>query len=158
MIDVLVHAPEDFGNLCVLTRTLECLGIERCNVFDPKGLVRPRYGKSYRRRQRSLSAGAFERVTLVPVEDSLAFIQTYPGRTVATSPASSATPLTAFQFRPDDLLVLGPEGAGLPEDILSACSVCVTIPQHGATVSLNLVVAAGILLFEAQRQLGIVPQ
>lgn len=153
MIEVLLHAPEDFSNLCVLVRTFDFLGIDHCTVFDPRGLVRPRYGKAYRRRQRSLSAGAFERIQFTPVDDSLAFIQSHPGRAVATSPSSAGSSLNVFRFLPNDLIVFGPEGSGLPESILSACPACVTIPQRGTTGSLNLVVAAGIVLFEASRQL-----
>jgi hypothetical protein len=45
-MEILIHAPEDFNNLCVLARTLEVLGVGRCHVFDPNRVVRPSYGKS----------------------------------------------------------------------------------------------------------------
>jgi tRNA G18 (ribose-2'-O)-methylase SpoU len=49
-------------------------------------------------------------------------------------------------------LVLGNEGAGLQEDVLAAASVRAAIPMRGGVESLNVAVAAGILLFEAARQ------
>jgi len=49
-------------------------------------------------------------------------------------------------------LVVGSEGAGLHEDLLARASARVTIPMRGAVESLNVAVAAGILLFEAARQ------
>jgi TrmH family RNA methyltransferase len=45
------------------------------------------------------------------------------------------------------VLVVGAEGAGLPEEIISACRRSVTIPARAA--SLNAAVAASILLYEA---------
>jgi TrmH family RNA methyltransferase len=43
--------------------------------------------------------------------------------------------------------VVGAEGAGLPEEVVSACQRSVTIPALAA--SLNAAVAASILLYEA---------
>ena len=63
-MNILLHAPRDFNNLCVLVRTLECFGITRCAVYDPHQLVRERYGRSYAKRLRIVSAGAFPRVAL----------------------------------------------------------------------------------------------
>lgn len=149
---VLVYAPEDFNNLCVLTRTLETLGIYSCHIFDPHRLVRPRYGKSYSRKLKAVSAGSFFRIEFVPVEAPLDFIDGYAGRTVATVPAQAAASLYEFGFRPDDLLVFGSEGRGLPAAAIAACDVQLTIPQRGLTQSLNLSVASGIILSEWFRQ------
>jgi len=49
-------------------------------------------------------------------------------------------------------LVLGNEGAGLDPELLAAASARVAIPMQGGVESLNVAVAAGILLFEAARQ------
>jgi len=48
--------------------------------------------------------------------------------------------------------LLGNEGAGLPEHVLHAIEVQVSIPMRGPVESLNVGVAAGVLLFEAARQ------
>jgi hypothetical protein len=45
--------------LCVPTRTLEVLGVNTCFVYDPNRIIRPRYGKSYGRKLRTISAGAY---------------------------------------------------------------------------------------------------
>ena len=152
-LEVLVHAPEDFNNLCVLARTLEVLGISRCYVFDPYRIVRPSYGKSYTRRLNTVSAGAFFRVEFVAVSDPVDFILDYRHRTIATVPDQAATSLYDFDFASDDLLVFGSEARGLPTEVVDACDVSVTIPQRGATRSLNLCVAAGMVLGEWFRQL-----
>ncbi len=58
-------------------------------------------------------------------------------------------------FRDGDYLVFGRETKGLPEPLLAAHSEsCVTIPMSGSTRSLNLATAAGIVLYEAVRQIA----
>ena len=62
---------------------------------------------------------------------------------------------TEARFRPGDKLVFGRETKGLPEDILRLYSDrCLTIPMSNPHIrSLNLAMAAGIVLYEALRQL-----
>ena len=64
-------------------------------------------------------------------------------------------PYWSVDFRVGDHLVLGAETRGLPENLLREnAGDCLTIPQRDATVrSLNLATAAGIVLYEAVRQL-----
>ena len=50
------------------------------------------------------------------------------------------------------VLLLGSEGAGLPPDLLAAGDVRLRIPMTGTAESLNLAVAAGLVLYEAWRQ------
>lgn len=154
MASVFLHAPQDFHNLCLLSRTLEAFGQRECFVFDPNGLVRERYGKVRSRELRAVSAGAFEKIRWLRVEDPLAFLRAHPGRVVATVLDPRAVPLAAHRFERDDLLVFGSESRGLPVDVVAACPVTVTIPLDGETQSLNLAVSLGIVLFERQRQLA----
>ena len=150
---VLVYAPEDFNNICVLARTLEVLGLDTCTVYDPHRLIRARYGKSYSRKLKTVSAGAFFRITFERVARPVEFIQRHPGRSIATVTDQSAASLYGFEFCRDDLVVFGPEGQGLPEETVEACDARLTIPQRGATQSLNLSVASGIILAEWFRQI-----
>ena len=54
----------------------------------------------------------------------------------------------------DVVLVLGSEGEGLRPRVRSACDRLVRIPMRGRVGSLNISVAAGILLFEALRNVN----
>lgn len=152
MADVFLHAPQDFRNLCAIARTLEVLGHREVHVFDPWRLIRERYGKSRSREMRDVSSGAFNRIHWTRVEDPVAFLRAFPRRSVATVADASAPPLTAFGFRHDDLLVFGGESQGLPPDVVASAGATVTIPSRGETQSLNLAVAVGIVVFEADRQ------
>lgn len=59
---------------------------------------------------------------------------------------------TAFDFRDDDTLLLGRESAGVPPEVRAACTHAVRVPIRGR--SLNVAVAAAIVLGEALRQTG----
>jgi 23S rRNA (guanosine2251-2'-O)-methyltransferase len=50
--------------------------------------------------------------------------------------------------------VLGSEGRGVRRLVREGCDGTVSIPMHGAVSSLNISVAAAVLLFEARRQRG----
>jgi tRNA G18 (ribose-2'-O)-methylase SpoU len=151
-MEVLLDSPQDFENLCLISRTLEVLGVGRCYVHDPNRLVRPRYGKSRTRQIKAISAGAFFRVAFERVEDPEQLLAALPGRKVATVPDQRATPLPAFAFRSDDVIVFGSEGWGIRPGLLTLCDERVTVPQRGVTGSLNLAVSSGIVLFEYFRQ------
>ncbi len=153
MVNVFLHAPQDFRNLCVLARTLEVFGHASCYIFDSRRLVRERYGKSRTREARVVSAGAFGKIDWQRVEDPAAFLGQYRGRIVATVANDRATELNRFEFLPQDLLVFGSESHGLPAAIVDSAGATLTIPSRGQTQSLNLAVSLAIVLFEAQRQL-----
>lgn len=61
-------------------------------------------------------------------------------------------------FQPGDFIVFGKETKGLPEELLEANpDTSITIPMPaGAVRSLNLSTSAGIVLYEALRQCGVI--
>jgi tRNA G18 (ribose-2'-O)-methylase SpoU len=64
----------------------------------------------------------------------------------ATVLASDAEPLSRVQPPPRWALVFGEEGDGLPQEWIAACPRRVTIPMRREVDSLNVSVAAGILM------------
>jgi TrmH family RNA methyltransferase len=66
--------------------------------------------------------------------------------------SSGGTPYDQVDLARPVALVVGNEGAGLGEDLLEAVSARASIPMRGGVESLNVAVAAGVLLFEAARQ------
>ena len=72
---------------------------------------------------------------------------------VVTTSAKTETEIWDHEFSAPCMLVLGSETTGLPREVLERAP-SIRIPMWGAASSLNLAVAAGILLYEARRQLG----
>jgi 23S rRNA (guanosine2251-2'-O)-methyltransferase len=60
-----------------------------------------------------------------------------------------------IDYRGGSIIVLGAEGAGLHRLVREKCDWIASIPMAGALGSLNVSVAAGIVLYEAQRQRGL---
>jgi tRNA G18 (ribose-2'-O)-methylase SpoU len=150
-MNIFLYAPDDFKNLCVIARSLECFGFKKCYVYDPHRLIRLTYGKSYAHRIRTVSAGAYFLIQWEVVETPLAFIGAYSGRRIATMPIKNAIPLFKFSFQPSDLIIFGSERSGIPPKILDICDSAITIPSVGITHSLNLSVAVSIVLAEMGR-------
>lgn len=64
----------------------------------------------------------------------------------------AAVPYTQVTYQPDDILLLGRESAGVPDDVHDAAEVRVLIPMRPGTRSLNVAIAAAMVLGEVLRQ------
>ena len=64
------------------------------------------------------------------------------------------TPYAHFSFQPGDILLLGRESAGVPEEVHDAAHARLRIPMREDMRSLNVAVAAAMVLGEALRQTG----
>ncbi len=64
----------------------------------------------------------------------------------------SSVPYTDFAFRPDDILMLGRESAGVPDNVHNAIPCRVRIPLNPAARSINMAMAGAVVLAEALRQ------
>jgi 23S rRNA (guanosine2251-2'-O)-methyltransferase len=58
------------------------------------------------------------------------------------------------QYAQPTVIVLGGEGKGIHQGVQKHCDVLVKIPMSGQVSSLNVSVAAGVVLFELRRRLG----
>jgi len=57
-------------------------------------------------------------------------------------------------FPYSDVILLGSEGAGVPEAVHDAADIRVRVPMRSGVRSLNVAITGGILLAEARRQTG----
>ena len=64
-----------------------------------------------------------------------------------------ARPLWDHAFRDDDIILLGRESAGAPDEVHAAADARLLTPMPGGGRSLNIAMAAGIAVAEACRQL-----
>lgn len=69
-----------------------------------------------------------------------------------------ATAYADFAYRPDDIILVGRESAGVPEEVHAAAEARVVIPMREGLRSLNVAVSAAMILGEALRQTNAFPQ
>jgi len=70
----------------------------------------------------------------------------------------AAQPFHDFAFRADDILLLGRESAGVPDEVHDAADARLVIPLAPGARSLNVVTAATLALGEALRQIKAFPR
>jgi TrmH family RNA methyltransferase len=83
--------------------------------------------------------------------DVIAAAQAQTLRLIAAVPRGG-TPLPEVDLRRPSAIVLGGEGAGVSTSTISAAHETISIPMHAPVESLNVAVAAAVILYEAMRQ------
>jgi len=140
-----------------MIRSAEFFGFSEIWIFDKNGLLDPPNNKVSRadmnHMARVWTAGAIEYIEVRKVDDLPGFLRKYNGRKIATMVDPEAKHLSSFNFEPTDLIIMGPEKEGLPEDILPYTDQAVFIPGKGKTDCLNVSVSLGILLYAASTQI-----
>ncbi len=76
------------------------------------------------------------------------------GRRLVLLTTGADRPYCAFDFAAKDVLLLGRESAGVPDHVHQAADARIVIPMRAGLRSLNVAVAAAIVLGEALRQTG----
>jgi TrmH family RNA methyltransferase len=134
----------DPGNAGTMLRSAEAAGADAVvftagsvDVFNPK-VVRA-------------SAGALFQVPVV-VDVELAEVIGRGGRRCVGTSSHQGVPYVEADFRRPTTLVLGNEAHGLPDD--APVDHWVTIPHRGRAESLNVAMAATVLVFDVARQRG----
>jgi TrmH family RNA methyltransferase len=142
---VVAVAIERPGNLGAIARTACAAGADAFVVADPRTDV-------FHRDSIRGSVGAVFRLrcATAPSDHVLPWLQTRGIRVVATTPAAT-TPYWADSYSGGIAIALGGERHGLPQAWLDAADERVTIPPYGPVDSLNVAVAAGVVLCEAAR-------
>jgi len=105
---------------------------------------------------RKVAVGAAETTPLVSVTNLARTLKLLKEAGLWVVGADAAAPKRAAELdlKGPLVLVLGGEGAGLRHLTRQTCDFLVSLPQLGAVESLNVSVAAGMLLYEALRQRG----
>jgi 23S rRNA (guanosine2251-2'-O)-methyltransferase len=103
---------------------------------------------------RKVAAGAAETTPVVAVTNLARTLQLLKdaGLWIVGAEAGADQPAQAIDLTGPRCLVLGAEGSGLRALTLRHCDWRVRLPSLGAVESLNVSVAAGMLLYEAVRQ------
>jgi tRNA (cytidine/uridine-2'-O-)-methyltransferase len=139
--------PQNTGTILRLAACLE-LGVDLIEPLgfqlDDKRLKRA--GLDYVRDMDVRRHASFER-----------FVQADPGRIVLLTTHAS-TPHVDFAFQPGDVLLLGRESSGAPQQVHDSAHARIGIPLAAGMRSLNVALAAAMVAGEALRQTGGYPQ
>ncbi|HZW47920.1 MAG TPA: tRNA (cytidine(34)-2'-O)-methyltransferase [Microvirga sp.] len=68
-----------------------------------------------------------------------------------------AVPYTDFPYEPEDIILVGRESAGVPDEVHAAADARIVVPMQPGMRSLNVAVTAAMILGEALRQTGSFP-
>jgi len=144
---VVLHQINNPVNVGAILRTSEAAGA--AGVITTKNTSDPFSPKSLR--------GAMGSAFRLPIWSGPAYtemIEWCRQRGVATicSDVDATTSYTEIDWTGPSALILGPESTGLTPEELELADHRVSIPMKGMAESLNVAVAAGVLLFESNRQ------
>jgi 23S rRNA (guanosine2251-2'-O)-methyltransferase len=144
---VLLDGVEDPRNLGAVLRTAECSGAD--GVFIPE-----RRAVGLNETVAKSSAGAVEHVRVAKVTNLNRLIDDLKERNIWVVGTSGEAEIsyTDWDWTRASALVMGSEGSGLHRLVAENCDALVKIPMYGKIESLNVSVAAGVVLFEARRQ------
>lgn len=138
---------EDPRNLGAILRTAECAGVDA--VFMPE-----RRAVGLNETVAKAAAGAVEYVPVARATNLVRLIEQLKERKIWVVGASgdAKTSYTQWDWTLPSALFLGSEGSGLHRLVRESCDELVAIPVAGKIDSLNVSVAAGVILYEARRQ------
>lgn len=145
---IVAQALNDPGNLGTMLRTGDAVGAggiilldDGCDPFSVEA-VRASMGAVFTQAVVQTSGAAF-----------FDWVRQGPGF-VAGASLLTATDYRAVRYAAPTFVLMGNEQAGLPEQYAAQCDVLVKLPMRGKADSLNVAVAAGVLLYEVLGQLG----
>lgn len=144
--------PDIPQNLGAAIRLGACLGVP-VDVIEPCGF--PVSDKALSR-----AALDYAQIADITRHPSWSYFRTesaQKNRRLVLLTTKGATPLPNFRFQPGDVLLMGRESAGVPEEVHDAADARVVIPLAPGARSLNVVTAAAIALGDALRQINAFP-
>lgn len=145
---LIAEAPEKPGNLGALLRTADAAGLDAVIAADLKGdLYNPNVIRS--------SVGCLFTVPVAAAgsREILEFLQAKGIRILAAS-LEGALRYDQADYSGGTAIVVGTEATGLTPVWTQKADAAIAIPMAGAIDSMNVSVAAAVLIFEARRQRG----
>lgn len=139
-----LYQPEIPQNAGTLMRLSACLGVPM-DIIEPCGFIW---------HDQKLQRAGMDYIELANVQRHVSFEsfqQAQPQRVVLID-TKAATSFLDFNFEKDDILLLGKESVGMPDEIFEKIPHRVVIPMVEGRRSLNVAVAGAMVLSEALRQ------
>lgn len=144
---VMLDGVTDVRNFGAIARTCECAGVDAM-------VIARRGGASVTADAMKTSAGALAYLPICrenSIINAVKFLRDCGFQIVAATEKSDI-PYTRADFTLPTAIVMGAEDTGISEDVLRFSTARVAIPERGHISSLNVSVAAGVMIYEAVRQ------
>lgn len=145
---LVAEAPEKPGNIGALLRTADAAKLDAVIIADPKGdLYNPNIVRS------SVGCLFTNNIATGSTDEVIAFLKA-KNINIYCATLQNSTHYYTQDYTTPSALVVGTEATGLSEAWRNAATQNIIIPMEGEIDSMNVSVAAAILLFEAKRQRG----
>lgn len=144
---LILDSIQDTHNVGAIIRSAECCGVD--------GIIITKHNSApINETVLKTSAGAVEHVKICPVNNLAQSIKELKenGYWIVGSSLDNSKTYTEVDYKMPVALIVGNEEKGIRKLTADNCDILVRIPMKGKIQSLNVSVAAGILLFEIQRQ------
>ncbi len=145
-LTVVMDAVHKTHNLSAVTRTCDAVGIPEVHAVASEDILHLK---------RNVAGGCQKWVKVTPhqnIRDSLQYLRARNFRIFATSAGAGHPDFREADYTRPTAIVLGNELDGLSTEVIASAEHCLSIPLHGMVAALNVSVAAGIILFEAEQQ------
>lgn len=149
---LVAEAPEKPGNIGAILRTADAAAVDAVIIANPKtDLYNPNIIRS------SVGCIFTNQIATGNTSEIIEFLKKN-GISIYAAILQEARPYYELDFKSSAAIVVGTEATGLSEEWRKNSLQNIIIPMHGAIDSMNVSVAAGILIFEAKRQRIIHPE
>lgn len=143
---LVAEAPEKPGNIGALLRTADAARLDAVIIANPKtDLFNPNILRS------SVGCVFTNTIAYGTTEEIIAFLKNQ-NIAIYSAILQEAVPYDTCNFKEAAAIVVGTEADGLSTPWRAASAQNIIIPMQGEIDSMNVSVAAGILIFEAKRQ------
>ena len=143
---LVAEAPEKPGNIGAILRTADAANVDAVIIANPKtDLYNPNIIRS------SVGCLFTNQIATGSTQDIIAFLKS-KNITIYSAILQESQGYHKQDYTKSTAIVVGTEATGLSEAWRKAAKQNISIPMQGAIDSMNVSVAAGILIFEAKRQ------
>lgn len=144
-MELALYQPDIAPNVGTLLRLGACTGVS-VNIIEPCGF--PFGAKDLKR-----AVMDYAKFAVVQRHSTWEqFTKAKEGQRLILLTTKTNLPYTEFEFMKNDILLLGRESAGVPESIHKTVDARLTIPMQPGMRSVNVAVAASMVVGEALRQ------
>tara|TARA_A100001391_G_scaffold201165_1_gene187500 strand:- start:16 stop:849 length:834 start_codon:yes stop_codon:yes gene_type:complete len=148
LLILIAEAPEKPGNIGALLRTADAAKVDAVIIANPKtDMYNPNIIRS------SVGCLLTNKVATGSTSEIISFLKEN-NINIYCAALQASLPYHTCDFKKSTAIVVGTEATGLSDEWLQNSTQNIIIPMQGEIDSMNVSVAAGILIFEAKRQRG----